>query len=95
MSRKKSSDRNRVPMRRCIGCMESKPKQDLIRIAFYEGELSVDPGGKAKGRGVYLCRNRECAALAKKKNALQRNFKQNFSGETIDRIFEELLDAEQ
>jgi predicted RNA-binding protein YlxR (DUF448 family) len=55
----------------------------------------VDPGGKAKGRGVYLCRNRECAALAKKKNALQRNFKQNFSGETIDRIFEELLNAEQ
>ena len=79
-------------MRRCIGCMESKPKKDLIRIAYYEGELSLDPTGKAKGRGVYLCRDSaECAALAKKKNALQRNFKTNFPGETIEQIFKELM----
>ena len=40
--------------------MESKPKQELIRIAYFEGELSVDRTGKAKGRGVYVCKNREC-----------------------------------
>lgn len=81
-------------MRRCIGCMESKPKQELIRIACYEGKLSVDPVGKAKGRGVYLCKNPDCVAQAKKKNALQRNFKQNFAGETVEQIFQEILNAE-
>ena len=42
----------KIPMRRCVGCMESKPKNSMIRIACYEGEISIDPAGKAKGRGV-------------------------------------------
>ena len=37
--------------------MESKPKEELIRVAWYEGMLSLDPTGKAKGRGVYLCKD--------------------------------------
>ena len=90
MSRRKS-EQPRVPMRRCIGCMESKPKGELLRIAFYEGRLSADPGGKAKGRGVYLCPNGDCIALARKKHALQRNFKQNFSEEETERVFEEIM----
>ncbi|NLD11512.1 MAG: YlxR family protein [Clostridiales bacterium] len=81
-------------MRRCIGCMESKPKDELVRIAYYEGDLTVDASGRAKGRGVYLCRNAECMELAQKKNALQRNFKTNFDKETINRIFEELRHVE-
>ena len=42
----------KTPMRRCVGCMTSKPKNELTRIACYEGEVHVDPSGKAKGRGV-------------------------------------------
>ena len=57
----------KVPMRKCVGCMESKPKKELIRIAGYEGQVALDPTGKAKGRGVYLCPNAECLAKAKKK----------------------------
>lgn len=82
-------------MRRCIGCMESKPQRELTRIAFYEGKLSVDLSGRAKGRGVYLCKNKDCIAKAKKKNALQRNFKTGFDTQTIENIFEELMHVEQ
>ena len=46
----------KVPMRRCIGCMTSKEKQELIRIACYEGRITLDESGRAKGRGAYLCR---------------------------------------
>ncbi len=97
MSLKKSNKNQfKVPMRRCIGCMESKPKAELIRIACYEGELTVDRTGRAKGRGVYLCKGSpECAAQARKKKALQRNFKQNFPDAEIDRIFEEISDDRQ
>ena len=80
----------KTPMRRCIGCMESKPKNELIRIACFDGKLSVDASGKAPGRGVYLCRNADCRALAKKKKALQRNLHAELSGEAIDKLFEEL-----
>lgn len=83
--------KHKIPMRRCIGCMESKPKQDLIRIAYYDGELTVDITGRAKGRGVYLCKeDHGCRDNAKKKRALQRNFQTNIPQEEIDRLFAEL-----
>lgn len=87
--------KNKTPMRRCAGCMESKPKQELIRIAFYEEKLTVDLCGRAKGRGMYLCRNEECRAKAKKKNALQRNFEANIPRDEIDRVFEELKQIDE
>ena len=80
----------RTPMRRCVGCMESKPKNELIRIACYEGKVSFDPTGKARGRGVYLCPSQECLAKAKKKRALQRSFDAEISGEEIDLLLEEI-----
>lgn len=81
-------------MRRCIGCMESKPKDSLIRVAWYEGRLSVDPTGKAKGRGVYLCRNSKCMEMARKKKAIQRSLQISI-GEEEQRIFEELKAYEE
>lgn len=33
----------KVPMRRCVGCMESKPKKELIRIVSDpQGGLMLD-----------------------------------------------------
>ncbi|HIU25231.1 MAG TPA: YlxR family protein [Candidatus Copromorpha excrementigallinarum] len=85
----------KVPMRRCVGCMESKEKSRMIRVACYEGKVSVDPTGKAKGRGVYLCRDRECMEKAKKKRALQRNFEAEITQEEINEIFQELSKYEE
>ncbi len=77
-------------MRRCVGCMESKPKQELIRITCYEGNVSVDPTGKARGRGVYLCRSADCLAKAEKKKALQRSFSVQLTEEQEQALMEEL-----
>ena len=81
-------------MRRCIGCMESKPKNSLIRIACFDGKLTVDPTGKADGRGVYLCKDSRCMAAARKKKALQRNFRMEFGESEIERVFTELESSE-
>lgn len=59
--------------------MESKPKKELIRITGYEGEVKVDTTGRAKGRGVYICRSAECLKMAMKKNALRRNLEMEMS----------------
>ena len=77
-------------MRTCIGCQQVKPKKDMVRISYHDGNLVVDRTGKAKGRGVYLCDNNECISSAVKKKAFQRNFKQNFSQEELDKVVEEL-----
>ncbi len=79
-----------VPMRRCAGCMRSKPKDQLVRIACYQGQVSFDPTGKAKGRGVYLCPSEDCMKKAKKKRSLQRNFDVQVSEERLDQIFDEI-----
>ncbi|MDD4200512.1 MAG: YlxR family protein [Eubacteriales bacterium] len=85
----------KTPMRRCIGCMESKDKNKIIRVAWYDGKLTVDPTGKAKGRGVYLCRNGECMEKAKKKNAIARSLGAEISKDEMDRIFRELKSYEE
>lgn len=76
----------KVPMRKCVGCMESKPKKELIRIAGYEGQVALDPTGKAKGRGVYLCPNAECLAKAKKKRALGRSLGMEIPQEQMEKL---------
>lgn len=85
----------KVPMRRCVGCMESKPKNELVRIACYEEKVSVDPTGKAKGRGVYLCRDRECMEKARKRRSLQRSFGVEIPEEQMNNIFTELEQYEK
>ena len=81
----------KIPMRRCSGCMESKPKKELIRIvADEEGNLHPDLTGKANGRGVYLCPSAACLALAKKKRAISRSLNLNVTEEQMAALFEEL-----
>lgn len=79
----------KVPMRRCVGCMESKPKKELIRIAGYEGCISVDLTGKAKGRGVYVCPSEDCFAKALKKRAISRGLQIETTSEQIAALQEE------
>ena len=47
----------RVPLRKCTGCGEMKPKKELVRVVKSpEGELSLDLTGKKPGRGAYVDR---------------------------------------
>ena len=63
----------KVPMRRCVGCMESKPKKQLVRVVKNAaGEISMDRVGKKPGRGAYVCPDPACLAKAQKKKALER-----------------------
>lgn len=59
-------------MRRCIGCMESIPKKELVRFVAVNDEPQIDVTGKANGRGVYLCRKEDCFDKAIKKKAFSR-----------------------
>ncbi|QIB69042.1 YlxR family protein [Aminipila butyrica] len=85
----------KIPMRRCVGCMESKPKTQLLRIAGYEGHVSVDLTGKAKGRGVYLCPDTQCFEKAQKRRAIGRNLEMELSSEQLESLFEELKKYEE
>ena len=65
----------KVPLRKCLGCGEMKPKQELMRVVRSpEGEISLDLTGKKNGRGAYLCRNKACLTAAIKAKRLERAF---------------------
>ena len=80
----------KVPMRRCVGCMESKPQGELTRIAYFDGELTIDLTGRAKGRGVYLCQDVQCIEKAEKRRALQRSFRTELSKTALEHVFLQL-----
>lgn len=80
----------KIPMRRCIGCMESKEKKALVRIvADADGGVLLDRTGKAQGRGAYICPDPGCFRLARKKKAIARNLGITVSESNLDRLSEE------
>lgn len=85
----------KVPMRRCVGCMESKPKRELIRIVASDDGPKIDPTGKANGRGIYLCPDTECFTKARKKKAIGRGLEIEIGEQELDNLFKELAEHEK
>lgn len=57
----------KIPLRKCIVTGERKPKGELLRIAYSkDGVLTIDPSGKAPGRGFYIIIDSKVAEKAKK-----------------------------
>lgn len=75
-------------MRTCVVTREVLPKKDLIRItATKDGVVSVDPIGKAPGRGAYLKLTKDVIMQAKKQKTLNKKL----NVEVPEEIYEELL----
>lgn len=83
------------PMRTCVGCRNSFPKDELIRIASYNGVVNLDILGKSDGRGVYICKDEKCLKKALKKNAFNRAFGESLTEEQIETISEEIQKHEK
>lgn len=83
--------KKKIPMRKCVGCSEMKPKKELMRILRMEdGEFTVDADGKKNGRGAYICRSLDCFKKAVKNKGLERSFKQEIPREVYDRLEREM-----
>lgn len=85
----------KIPQRMCTGCMEMKPKKELIRVVKNkENEISIDLHGKKPGRGAYICRNIQCLEKAVKTKRLERNLETKINDEIYDKLKEEIINAE-
>ncbi|WP_326514102.1 RNase P modulator RnpM [Clostridium intestinale] len=79
----------KIPMRMCNGCMEMKPKKELIRIVKSPtGEISVDLTGKKSGRGAYICKNVECLEKSYKAKRLNKNLESEINAEIYEKLKE-------
>lgn len=87
MSSNKQIKTPKIPMRKCMGCMQSFPKKDLIRVVRSpEEEISLDFKGKKSGRGAYICRNLTCLKKARKAGRLEKNLECAISSEIYDQL---------
>ncbi len=68
-----------IPERTCVACGDKKPKTDLVRLARSpHGRVSVDPIGRAPGRGAYVC-GLGCLDSAAARNRISRSLGQTLS----------------
>ena len=64
----------KTPCRKCLGCMESFDKRELVRVVrLPDGSVEIDLTGKKSGRGAYICKNKTCLKKAIKSKRIQNN----------------------
>jgi|UPI000484E988 predicted RNA-binding protein YlxR (DUF448 family) len=83
-------DKKKEVTRKCIGCNTIRSKKELIRIVRTpEGEIKLDPTGRANGRGAYICRQEKCLKAAIDRKGLERSFKIPAGQNTVDHLIKE------
>ena len=81
----------KIPQRQCMGCRERKSKREMIRVVRgTDGTVHLDFGGKAPGRGAYLCPNPECLKKAMKANSLGRALEIEIPQSVYDALLREM-----
>ena len=81
----------KVPVRRCTGCGEHYPKNELIRVLRTpEGEIVLDQTGKKSGRGAYICKAADCLKRARRARRIEASLECSIPDNVYDRLEEEL-----
>ena len=85
----------KVPLRKCTGCGEMKPKKELVRVVKTpEDEISLDPTGKMNGRGAYLCKDPQCLRKAQKSKRIEKALSCTVPDEIYNKLEQELISSE-
>ena len=76
-----------MPARSCVGCRAGNDKRQLLRfVRTPEGDVHVDPTGKANGRGAYTCRELGCFDTAVKGRRLAKALRVSLNEDDIERL---------
>ncbi|HHZ06051.1 MAG TPA: YlxR family protein [Clostridiales bacterium] len=97
----------RIPLRKCTGCGEMKPKKELVRVVkspdikddegqvLQKGEISLDYSGKKPGRGAYVCSCIECLQTAQKARRLEKTLSCFIPPEIYEKLKEGIRKSEE
>lgn len=84
----------KMPLRKCSGCGEMKPKKELIRVVRGpQGDIALDRVGKMAGRGAYVCPSADCLRAARKAKRIERAFSCAIPAEIYDQMEQELMQS--
>ena len=80
----------KIPERMCVACRQMKPKNELVRIVNNDGVVTIDKTGKSGGRGVYLCKCKDCISKAVKGKGFAKQH--GFTLESVAQELENLIE---
>ena len=82
----------KIPLRKCTGCGEMKPKKELIRVLKVadSNEILLDTTGRKNGRGAYLCNSLDCFQKARKTRGLERSLQMKIPDDIYETLEKEL-----
>lgn len=87
--------KKKIPLRKCTGCGEMKPKKELVRVVKTpDGQVMIDLTGRLNGRGAYICPNAGCLKIARKSKRIERSFEMQIPDEVYNKMEEELNNHE-
>ncbi len=96
----------KIPLRKCTGCNEMKPKRELVRVVrlpdkvdengevLAKGNIELDFTGKKPGRGAYICNCEDCLNKAIKGRRLEKAFSSQIPSEVYEKLKEEMAKGE-
>ena len=85
----------KIPMRKCTGCGEMKPKKEMIRVIVTpEDNVELDATGRKNGRGAYICINGNCLKEARRHKGLEKSLKKAIPEQVYDALEKELVQLE-
>ncbi len=83
--------KKKIPLRKCTGCGEMKPKKELVRVVKTpDGDVLIDLTGRVNGRGAYICPDVNCLRTARKAKRIEKSFQMQIPDEVFDKMEEEL-----
>jgi predicted RNA-binding protein YlxR (DUF448 family) len=80
------------PQRTCLVCRRKRRKAELLRIVRSPlGDVTVDPGGGAPGRGAHVCRDEaSCREAVTARGALARALRLTLDPDDLARLAREI-----
>lgn len=83
-----STNKKKIPMRRCLVTGQNFPKKELVRIVrTTEGHIEIDPTGRKNGRGAYISLEPSLVQEAKQKKVFNRAFEMEIPQEFYEELF--------
>lgn len=87
--------KKKIPLRKCTGCGEMKPKKELVRVVKTPDDMvQLDLTGRVNGRGAYICPNVDCLKIARKAKRIEKSFQMQIPEEVYNMMEEELKNNE-
>lgn len=78
-----------------MGCGESKPKAELVRIVRSpDGSVSLDLTGRKAGRGAYICKSSACLKKCRRAKRIEHSLEVAIPDEVWDSLEKELAENE-